>query len=208
MYTLYWNPESSSLAPMAVLEEVGALYETVLVDIAGGEHFTPAYKTIHPYGRVPAMKLPDGRYVFESAGILMYLVDQHPGCGLAPRPDQPDRAIYYQWLLFLTDTIYPSYHRFFRPEWYIPDAADTDKIIANARTLLAEQWGVVDRALEARDWLVGERFSAADIYMQMIASWDRDGPGFARRFPNVVRVGEAVARHPAVARARARHSPS
>ena len=208
MYTLYWHPESSSLAAMAVLEAVGAPYETVLVDIASGEHFTPAYKKIHPYGRIPAMQLPDGQCVFESAGILMYLVDQYPESGLAPRPDEPGRATYYQWLLYLTDTIYPSYSRFFRPERYIPDAADSEKIKANARELLLEQWAVVDRALEAKDWLVDERLSAADIYMQMLASWAEGSRDFARRFPNVVRVGKAVAQHPAVVRAWDKHSPS
>ena len=208
MYTLYWNPESSSQAPMAILEEVGAPYETVLVDTGGGENFTPAYKKIHPYGRVPAMKLPDGQCVFESAGIVMYLVDQHAEAGLAPQPNEPLRAVYYQWLLFLTDTIYPNYNRYYFPERYIPAAADSGKIKANARALLLEQWEVADRALEAKAWLVGDHFSAADIYLQMIASWDEDGRAFAHRFPNVVRVADAVAQRPAVARARDKHSVS
>ena len=207
MYTLYWHPESSSLAPMAVLEEVGAPYETVLVDIEGGEHLTAAYKEIHPYGMVPAMRLADGQCVFESAGITMYLVDQHPEAGLAPRPDEPLRAIYYQWLLFLADTIYPSYNRFFRPERYVPDAVDAEKVKASARVRLAEQWQMVDQALAGKDWLVGPHLTAADLYMQMLRSWD-DEPGFADRFPNVARVGEAAVQRPAVARAVEKHTPS
>ena len=193
---------------MAVLEEVGAPYETVFVDVAGGEHFTPAYRKIHPYGRVPAMKLPDGQCVFESAGIVMYLVDQYPGAGLAPRPDEPLRAVYYQWLLFLTDTIYPSYGRYYVPERYVPDTTDPQEARVNAGAHLAEQWEVVDRALEAKTWLVDERLSAADIYLQMLASWDEDKQAFANRFPNVVRVADAVAQRPAVKRAWGKHSAS
>ena len=56
MYVLYWNPISSSLAPMAVLEEIGAPYEAVYVDLAKGEHRTAAYREIHPYGRVRLLK--------------------------------------------------------------------------------------------------------------------------------------------------------
>ena len=89
MYVLYWHPDSSSLAPMAVLEETGAAYEAVRIDIVAGENFSPDYKKIHPYGRVPALMLPDGRAVFESAGLVMYLADCHREAGLAPAPARP-----------------------------------------------------------------------------------------------------------------------
>ena len=69
-YQLYWYKAASSLAPMAVLEETGATYEAVEIDAAAGEHKGAAYRQIHPLGLIPALRLPDGRMVFESAGIV------------------------------------------------------------------------------------------------------------------------------------------
>ena len=83
---LYWNPFSGSLAPMALLEEVGAPYEKILININAGENRTAKYLKIHPLGLVPALRLPNGQYVFESTGICMYLVDKYPDMGSRLEP--------------------------------------------------------------------------------------------------------------------------
>lgn len=205
MYVLYWHPFTSSLAPMAVLEETGAAYEAVRIDIEAGENFSPAYRKIHPYGRVPALKLPDGRAVFESAGLVMYLADQHPEAGLAPLPQAPDRAVYYQWLLFMADSIYPSYNRYFRAQRYAASPEAQAQVRAGATATLAEQWQVVEQTLEHRAFLLGDECSAADIYLMMLTTWDEDPDSLARRCPNVMRVAGAAGGRPATARALARH---
>lgn len=200
-YVLYWNPFSGSLAPMAVLEEIGAPYEKVLVDIDNGEHRSPEYLRIHPLGLVPAFRLPDGGYVFESAGICMYLVDRHPECDLAPPADDSDRAVFNQWMLYLADTIYPVYGRVAHPERYSTDPSHASGIKAAAVAHRADQWRVVENALENRSWLLGNRFSAADIYLQMLSTWHENRNEFARTFPNVARVAAATADRPGVQRA-------
>ena len=70
---------------------------------------------------------------------------------------------------------------------------------------MVDQWEVVERALDGRGWLVGDGCTAADIYMQMITTWDADPAAFRERCPNVTRVAEATAARPGVARALARH---
>jgi glutathione S-transferase len=84
-YVLYWNPFSGSLAPMAVLEEIGIHYEKILIDMDKGEHRSTEYLTIQPLGLVPAMRLTNGRYAYESAGICMYLAARHPERGKSRR---------------------------------------------------------------------------------------------------------------------------
>ncbi len=207
MYVLYWHPFSSSLARMAVLEETAAAYEAVRVDIEAGENFSPAYMKIHPYGRVPALKLADGRAVFESAGLVMYLADQHPEAGLAPAPQAPERVAYYQWLLFMADSLYPSYNRFYRCERYAASPQAQAEVRDSAVRTRAEQWQVIEQALQDQAWLLGNRFSAADIYLMMLTTWDEDPDGLTRRCPNVMRVAGAAAERPATARALARHAP-
>ena len=206
MYQLYWCKGTCSLAPMALLEEVGVEFEMIEVDAPSGEHRTDRYRDeVHPLGLIPALRIPDGRTVFESAGIVMYLADRFPQSGLAPDTGTDDRAIYNQWLFYMADTLYPTYNRFSWPHRFSVDDADADRIRARCRQLLVDQWKVVDDALEDSDWLVGARCTAADIYLQMVSTWDEDPEGFAARCPNVARVASAVDQRPAVARALSRH---
>lgn len=204
-YQLFWYKAASSLAPMAMLEETGVAYEAVEIDAAAGAHKREDYREIHPLGLIPALRLPDGRCVFESAGIVMYLADRHPEAGLAPELASPDRAFYNQWLFYLADTLYPTFNRYYWAGRFSTGAGDAGRIKARCIELLAEQWAVVERALDGQDWLAGGACSAADIYLQMVATWDPDPGGFRKRCPNVMRVGRAVAARPAVARAVARH---
>lgn len=205
-YKLYWHPGSSSLAPMALLKEIGANYEAILVDLEAGENFGSEYLRIHPYGRVPALELPDGSSVFESAGLVLHLADQVTDGRLVPEIGEADRARCYQWLFFLADTIYPSYNRLAHPERYVADDSAQDLIKENAMALLTEQWDVLEKRLAERRWLLGDRFSCADIYLVMVTTWDFAPESFAARCPNVVRVAHAAARRPAVQYALERHT--
>jgi len=108
MYKLYWHPSSSSLAPMAVLEELGVPFDLHEVDFDSGENRTSSYLAIQPLGLVPAIVLEDGGTMFESAAIIQYLCDRHREPNLAPSFDEAQRPRYLQWLFFMADTIYPS----------------------------------------------------------------------------------------------------
>lgn len=205
LYQLYWYKAASSLAPMAVLEESGVAYEAVEVDAAIGEHKDAAYCEIHPLGLIPALRLPDGRTVFESAGIVMFLADRHPEAGIAPDPASAERAFYNQWLFYLADTLYPTYNRYYWAARFSTDPADSERIKARCTEILIVQWEVLERALDGRDWLVGDNCTAADIYMQMVTTWDANPEEFQERCPNVARVAQGTAARPGVARALALH---
>ena len=204
-YQLYWYKTASSLAPMAVLEESGVAFEAVEVDAVAGEHKGAAYLEIHPLGLIPVLRLPDGRTVFESAGIVMFLADRYPEAGLAPATVSADRAFYNQWLFYLADTLYPTYNRYYWSERFSTNPADAERIKARCGESLLDQWAVVERALDGCDWLVADRCTAADIYMHMVTTWDADQAAFAKRCPNVARVAQATAARPGVARALSRH---
>ena len=203
---LYWSPFSGSLAPMAVLEEVGAPYEKNLIDMNKGEHQSPEYLKIHPLGLVPALRLGNGETIFESAGICMYLSDLYLKYGLSPPIDDPARGAYNQWMLFLANSIYPTYSHIAHPDWYSTDPSHGNGIRAAAILKQRKQWMVVDDALKNQDWLLGERFSTADIYLLMLSIWDEDQKNFARLFPNVTRVAKSAAKRPAVQRAVGLHT--
>lgn len=207
MYTLYWHPWSSSYAPMAVLEELGVKFDLYEVDYDGGETDTPDYRCIQPLGLIPALKIDDGRSMFESAAIILYLCDLHSDAGLAPKPEEADRHTYLQWMLFLADTLYPSYNRYYHPERYTTAADGANNVKKQALASALDQWKIVEDALNNQGpWLLGEKFSACDIYLQMITTWHEMPEALFQKFSNVKCVAGGVVRREACRRAIGRHN--
>src|SRR3982074_3800728 len=95
-YKLYGRANSGSLAVQIALEEIGAPYEMVWVSRAPEEVAT--LRQINPTGKVPALVLPDGTPVFESAAILIHLTHAHPAAGLAPSAGTPAQPRLPQWV--------------------------------------------------------------------------------------------------------------
>jgi glutathione S-transferase len=201
MYTLYYSPGSASMSPQAVLEEIGAPYKLQLVDTAKGEHQQPAYLTINPAGKVPALGLEDGTSMAEAAGICIYLADRHPEAGLAPAVTDSARPTYLQWFLHLTNTLQPADLRFYYSERYTADANGAAAVKARASEEVAETWTRIDRHLAAKGpYLLGERFSAADIFCFMLSTWQDCCPDLNTRFPHVKKLADLVSARPAVQR--------
>ena len=200
MYKLYYYPGNANLAPHMVLEEAGAPHELVLVDRNKNAHRSPDYLKLNPNGRIPT--LVDGELVlFESAAICLHLLDRHPEAGLAPAVGTDDRAHFYKWLVYLTNTIQTEFLTFYYPERHTTDTTAIASVKAMADRRLCEMFEIVDKALEGRQYLVGDRVSAADFYLLMLARWGRNLSKPARDWPNVRRALDAVLARPAVQRA-------
>ena len=84
MYKLYWSKMSGAIAPQVLLEEVGAKYEKIVVDLDQEENQEPDFLAINPMGQIPALVLPDGTLMTESAAIILQICDRHPEAKLAP----------------------------------------------------------------------------------------------------------------------------
>jgi glutathione S-transferase len=190
MVTLYHAPRSRSSRMIWLLEELGAPYEVVPVDIQrrGGVGARDP-KNPHPDGKVPAL-VHDGRLVTESIAIALYLTDLFPANGIGPLPGDPKRGEYLTWLAYYAGVMEP---------------------VLIDRERQAEEAGKVDRrvvgALEKAPYLLGDRFflgdrfSAADILLASLMQ-------FARNFlPSAKVLDEFLARvtaRPAFGRARAK----
>jgi glutathione S-transferase len=155
MMKLYWAPQSRSFRALWMMEEAGAPYERVLVDIRKGAQNTPAYHAINPMEKVPA--LTDGDAVLaESAAICAYVADRVPEAGLAPPIGDPERGRYLHWLFFAAGCIEAAYMEKFT-KVTLPSTSQAgwgsyDRVI-----------GVIEEAVSKGPWLLGERFSAADV---------------------------------------------
>ncbi len=207
MYRLYWHPSASSLAPMAVLEELGVPFDLHQVDYDGGENRTPGYLRLQPLGLIPALEFEDGGSMFESAAIVLYLCDRHRRPELAPSCEAAARPRYLQWLLFMADTIYPSYNRYYWPGRYAVAPEAAPEVKEQARRTMATQWRVVEDALR-RDgpWLLGRRFSACDIYLQMMTTWHETPAELLAAFHRVRELAQGVVARDGCRRALRRHN--
>jgi glutathione S-transferase len=167
---LYYSPQTRAGRPRWLLEEIGAPYEIVSLDLQKGEHKKPDYMKIHPHGAVPA--LVDGDLaLFESAAICMYLADKFPDKKLAPPLGTPARGLYYQWMLYSMATLEPPVLEVFLNTVMLPEAERSGAAVEKARTSFAAVAKVLSNALTGRDFILGEQFSAADVMIGSTLAW-------------------------------------
>lgn len=173
MYQLHLGSSTAGFAPHILLREIGADFELRLLDIGAGEHKRPEYLAINPLGRVPTLVV-DGRPLAETAAICLWLADRHADAGFAPAPQDPQRADYLQWMLFLSSTVHPALMPYFYPQRYTTDANGLDAA-KQAAIIAAQGWfAVVEQHLAAGGpYLLGARISAADFYLFMLVRWGR-----------------------------------
>jgi glutathione S-transferase len=185
------------MAPHILLEELGVPYELSRVEL--GKPRDEAFLSLNPWGRVPTL-VTEGKVIYESAAICMHLTDCHPEKGLAPALGTMERASFYQWLLFLSDTLQPAFMRIYRSSRFSTDPAHEPAVKEKARRDIAEIWSTLDRLLAGKTWLAGERFSAADIYFHMLFTWDENMAGMKHRHSNLAGLFDRIHGRPAVER--------
>ncbi len=151
---LYYMPRTRSSRVLWLLAELGAAYE--LTRLAPEQRKSAEHLARHPLGRVPALELDDGTVVFESAAICLQLADLDPDAGVIPPLGSAERALVYQWVLFgMTELEAPLYR-------WVREGAEgsTD---SPERGRFAQSAAALESALEGREWLLGERFTVADV---------------------------------------------
>jgi len=167
-FTLYFVPQTRATRPRWLLEEMAVPYELVQLDPSKGETKTDAYRKLHPLGHVPALK--DGEQVLvESAAICMHLADRFPEKGMAPATGTAERGRYYQWIVYAMTTVEPPLMTIF--EARMGRRAHPPEVLAAAEARLRDVAQVVETALGDAPFILGERFSAADVVLGAALSW-------------------------------------
>ncbi len=154
--TLYHSPASRAFIAYWMLEELGVPFRVQTVDIAKGQQKDPAYLKVNPSGKVPA--LTDGKVVVsENPAICLYLADRYSYGNLAPRIEDADRGAYLKWMVYSTAVVDPliTLHQ---QHIDLPGPATG----FGAYDDMVE---VLNRKLKGRKYLLGDRFSAADVML-------------------------------------------
>ncbi len=204
---LYSVPTPNGVKASIMLEEIGLPYEPHRVDFDRHDQLSAEFRSLNPYGKIPAIIDPAGPAgeplaLFESGAILIYLAEKSgqllPGASAA-------RYHTLQWLMFQVGGVGPMFgqvgffHKFAGREY--EDKRPRDRYVAEAQRLLR----VLNQQLEGRAWLTGESYTIADI---AVFPWVRNLIGYygaadlvgIRDFPQVTRVLEAFLARPAVMR--------
>jgi len=204
MIQLHYHPGNASLAPHMLLEEIGAPFELVFVDRANAAHRSPEYLKLNPNGQIPV--LVEGDFVlYEAAAICLYLADRYPEAKLAPPLRTPERAHFYQWLFWCTNTLQAMLMHYFYSERMVDDGdANAAAQVRNRAEVRAG--AMLDRldeqlASHGGDWLLGSTFSAVDPYALMLCRWTRNFARPARSLPRLAPYLQRMLARPAARRA-------
>ncbi len=181
---LHYYPSNASFTPHVLLHEIGVPFELKLVDRTQAAHKQPDYLKLNPNGLIPV--LVDGELVlYETAAISLHLADAHPGAALAPPLGTRERAHFYKWLMWLTNTLQATLIHYFYPERLVDEgnAAGAAQVKAHAQAKVGELLQRLDAQLASHGgpWLLGGEYSAVDPYAFMLCRWTRGFAGASAR---------------------------
>ena len=162
--TFYHNPRSRAQIVHWMLEETGAPYEIRPIDLQAGENRQPAFLAINPMGKLPTI-VHRGVTITEAAAICTYLADAFPAAGLAPATDDPRRGTWLRWLFFAAGCFEPALiDRMLQR----PDPGNKGALgYGSYEDVLA----ALKTALTPGPWILGDTFSAADVYVGSEINW-------------------------------------
>lgn len=191
---LHHAPQTRSRGVLTLLEELGADYELHVLNLKAGEQRQPAYLAINPMGKVPALQ-HQGALVTEQGAIYIYLADLYADKGLAPQMGDPLRGPYLRWLVYYGSSFEPAVvDRAMKREPAPPSTSpygDYDTMLATLTDQLAKG-----------PYLLGERFSAADVLWGTALAWTTHF-GLVPLTPVIQAYIERVTSRPAAKRASA-----
>lgn len=204
MYKLYGRPGSGSLAVQIALEEIGVSYDRVWVGTDAAD--VAQYRATNPTGRVPALMLPDGSIMFESAAMLIHLSLSHPQSALAPQPGTSRHAAFLQWMVFLSANVYEAVLRMYYSDRYSTRGeADAEAVREKGVADFCGHIALISQRLGP--YVLGGNFSIADVYLYMLSGWySGDKIDLYRRLPKLEAHTKIIAARPSVAKVEADHA--
>ena len=187
-----------------LLEELGVPFTLKLVDRANAAHKSPEYLTLNPNGLIPVVV--DGDLVlYETVAICLHLADTHPEAKLAPPLATPERAHFYKWFIWCSNTLQAMLMHYFYGDRMVDDGdkAAAAQVKAHAEARIGPMLDQLDAQLAAHGsaWLLGASYSAVDPFAMLMCRWTRGFSRPARRLPHLGPYLQRMLARPAVQRA-------
>jgi glutathione S-transferase len=196
MMKLYYGQGTVALASHIALEEVGAEYEAVRVDVLGGEQTRAEYLAINPKGRLPALVTERG-VLTETVAILAFVAQSFPQARLAP--SEPWAFAQAQaFNAYLATTVHVAHAHWRRGYRWADEESSFADMRRKVPQTMAACFTLIEEQLFKGPWVLGEQFSVCDGYLFTIADWLERDEVDPRRFPRVHEHRERVRARPTV----------
>lgn len=191
MITVYGAEGSGSTPVEATLTLLGIPYRVVeavtWVETAAQDRVAE----VNPLRQVPAIVLPSGEIMTESAAILIHLADLHPAARLAPLPSDPQRAQFLRWMLYVSSAIYSLFWIKGDPARLSLREGDGPALVARVHDRIADCWRMMDEQIAPGRYILGEEMTVLDLYVTVIS---RFGPWRNRFYRTAPKLAEIVRR--------------
>ena len=195
-YVVYGAKGGGSVPVEAVLTLLGAPYEVVEAPAWESEEVRERIAPINPMRQIPALVLPSGEVLTESAAILMWLAELDPEGKLAPPPGDPRRAAYLRWMTFIPAAIYSMFWIRDAPSRLAEGEAAIELIKARTLERIAECWRAMDSQVEPARYLLGDELTVLDIYVAVVSRWSPRRERFYQEAPKMAEVVRRVDAEP------------
>lgn len=205
MIQIYGYQNTRTTRTTWALEEAGAEYELIPIDLARGEHKTPDFLKLSPGGKVPA--LIDGDLLLtESAAICTYIGEKFPASGLVPPLSQAvARAHYSQWCFFAMSELESALWTIAKHQMFLPEERRVPAVVPTCLWEFHRAATVLAQHIKGKEYVAGNCFTAADILLGSILNWARKA-GINLESPTLDAYADNMAARPALARAREREA--
>ncbi|MGR5063256.1 glutathione S-transferase family protein [Photobacterium sp. DNB22_13_2] len=197
MYQLYYYPNNASLAPHFLLHHMGLSYKLLLVDKKANSQKSPEYLKLNPAGRIPTL-IDNGMVLFESPAICIHLCEQHPEYDLIPKLGSNDRPLFFQWLTYLNNTLQAELMVRYYPHRHTNDESTIANVVAAQDDRIADALAVIDKQLAGKTYLLGEKITACDFFLFMLAEWSLPIKKSPLQFVHLAAYLKRLSQHPTI----------
>ncbi len=169
MIKLYGYPRTRSARVAWALEEAGAAYEYIPINLQAGEHKKPAFLKVNPFGKIPAL-IDDDLILSESAAICTYIAEKFSPAKLIPKTSQ-GRAEYFHWLFFVVSELETHLWTAAKHDRILPEDKRVSAVTKTCEWEFAKAADLLSQHLSQHAYLANDEFSAADIVCASILQW-------------------------------------
>jgi GST-like protein len=190
-YTVFGAVGSGSVPVEATLTLLGIPYELVEAVTWVDEAARKRVEAVNPMRQVPALVLPSGEIMTESAAILIHLADRYPQAQLAPPIGDPKRAQYLRWMAYVSSSIYALFWIKGDPMRIAASKEDAPRVIDRVHDRIAACWANMDKQIDPGRYILGYELTVLDLYVTVVS---RFGPWRTRFYRTAPKMAEIVRR--------------
>lgn len=192
-FTLYGAAGSGSVPVEAAMTLIGLDYRIIEAVTWESEAERDRVAFVNPMRQIPALILPSGETLTESAAILIWLADSYPLARLAPGLDDPRRAQFLRWMTFIPASIYSMFWVRDEPSRLVgDDAAAQHELQRRTAERIADCWRIMDSQIAPGRFLLGDELSVLDLYVAVASRWTPRRARFAVEAPRMAEVVRRV----------------